>query len=137
MAIIEAVPRGNRELVFGRTGGGFNGWDAAKKKLDARIAARTGKPLAKWVIHELRHSVTTHLVESRRNAPGEKPYSLCAPHIAEAITNHLSGHQAGIGGSKRNARRSNCGAPTSPGLCRGQSRNRSGAKRLRWVSRCR
>ena len=46
---------------------------------------------------------TTHLVESRRDAPGGKPYSFCAPHIAEAITNHLSGHKSGIGGRYNHA----------------------------------
>ena len=103
MAIIEAIPRGTSDFVFGPTGCGFKGWSAAKKALDARIAACAGKPLAKWLIHELRHTVATHLVESRRDAPGEKPYSLCAPHIAEAIRNHLSGHKGGIKGRYNHA----------------------------------
>src|SRR5262245_37902688 len=103
IAIIEAVPRGTSDFVFGRFGTGFKGFALAKKALDTRIAAGAGKPLAQWVVHEIRHAVTTHLVESRRDAPGEKPYSFCAPHIAEAITNHLSGHKAGIGGKYNHA----------------------------------
>src|SRR5262245_7453277 len=40
LAINEAMPRGTSDFVF-------------------------GKLLAHWVLHELRHSVTTHLIESR------------------------------------------------------------------------
>jgi integrase len=48
-AIIKAVPRGNRDLLFGRSASGYQGWTLAKRALDARIAARTGKPLAPFL----------------------------------------------------------------------------------------
>lgn len=41
--------------------------------------------------------MTTHLVESRQNRTGET-YSFAQPHVAEAITNHISGHKSGVAG---------------------------------------
>jgi integrase len=103
LAIIKPIQRGDREQVFGRGPGGFKGWDAAKQALDARIAASTRKPLPHWTLHDIRRSVVTRLTESRRDAPGARPYSFAAPHIAEAITNHLSGHKGGVAGTYNRA----------------------------------
>jgi integrase len=52
-----------RDLIFGFGSGPFSGWSSAKKTLDARIAAATGKPLAPWRVHDLRRSFATHAAE--------------------------------------------------------------------------
>jgi integrase len=90
--------RKDRDLVFGRGGGGFSGWSKAKAELDQRIAAarkKAGikKPMAPWVLHDLRRSFVTHLNENR----------LAAPHVIEAIVNHVSGHLAGVAGTYNKA----------------------------------
>ena len=57
--ILRAHPRrtnpdgSSRDLIFG-SAGPFTGWSHAKTKIDARIAAATGKPLPAWVPHDLR-----------------------------------------------------------------------------------
>ena len=38
LEIVKAVPRGDRDLLFGRGAGGFSGWAKSKAELDARIA---------------------------------------------------------------------------------------------------
>jgi integrase len=88
VAILEAVTRReSRDLIFGRGGGSFSGWDAAKTALDARIATAAGKPLAPWRLHDVRRSVATHMAELG-----------VQPHIIEAVLSHVSGHKAGVAG---------------------------------------
>jgi len=88
MSIVEAIPRREgRELLFGEGAGPFSGWSAAKRLLDARIAA-TGAPLAPWVLHDIRRSVATHMAETLA----------IQPHVIEALLNHVSGHKAGVAG---------------------------------------
>lgn len=93
LAIIDAIlPRLNRELVFGEGAGGFSGWSRAKMALDKRInaarAAAGKKPIAEWTLHDIRRSVITHMNER----------GIAAPHIVEAVANHVSGHKAGVAG---------------------------------------
>ena len=93
LAIIDAIPaRYNREHVFGEGDGGFSGWSKAKASLDKRIeAARINagkKTMAAWVIHDLRRSVITHMNER----------GFAAPHVIEAVVNHVSGTKAGVAG---------------------------------------
>lgn|SRR6266516_4661813 len=76
-----------RDLVFGFGQGGFNGWHKAKEALEVRIAKQTGRPLASWIHHDIRRSVATHMAEIG-----------VAPHIIEAVLNHVSGHKAGVAG---------------------------------------
>jgi integrase len=92
-AIIEAQPRRvnadgkPRDLIFGLGDGGFDGWSKCRKALDARITKAAGKPPPHWTAHDLRRSFATHAAEIG-----------IAPHIVEAVLNHISGHKAGVAG---------------------------------------
>lgn len=77
----------NGEFVFGaRNGQSFHGWGSSKAALDRRISA-TGVELAHWTQHDLRRTMATWLAESGT-----------APHIIEAILNHVNGHKSGVAG---------------------------------------
>ena len=81
-AILDARPRRD-DFVFGRSRGRpFAGWSTGKAALDARLPK-----LAPWVHHDLRRSVATHMADMG-----------IAPHIIEAILNHVSGHKRGVAG---------------------------------------
>ena len=74
MAIIETVERRkDRDLLFGSGKGGYSGWSKAKERLDNLVPIKTP-----WVLHDLRRS-------------GRKGLGILgiAPHIAEAVLNHL------------------------------------------------
>jgi integrase len=93
-AALALVPaRGTRDLLFGQGANGFNNYPQAKARLDARIEAMTGKRLAAWRAHDLRHSFSTHLHEL-----GVEPW------IVEQIMNHKGGHKAGDAGRYNGAR---------------------------------
>jgi len=86
--ILEEVPRREgRDLLFGIGKGGFNGWHIRKQKLGAAIEATTGKALEPWTVHDIRRSVVTGMAEIG-----------IAPHIIEAVVNHVSGHKNGVAG---------------------------------------
>jgi integrase len=87
-AILEARPRrADRDFIFGRREGRpFTGWSMCKGLLDARIKAN-GATVANWVPHDLRRSTATRMAEIG-----------VAPHIIEAVLNHVSGHKAGVAG---------------------------------------
>jgi integrase len=72
LTILKEIPRRDHDFVFGRRGSGFSGYSKAKRELDA------GLELAPWVIHDLRRTVRTGLGKIG-----------VAPHIAEAVLNHL------------------------------------------------
>jgi integrase len=78
----DAKPVEGREGVFGKHG--FLNWSASKKALDARLPA----DMPGWRLHDLRRSAVTHMSEK----------GFAAPHVVEAITNHVSGHKAGVAG---------------------------------------
>jgi integrase len=87
-AIIEArVRRDGRPCPFGRQGNGYSGWSRSKSRLDQRIAEMIGQSLRPWMVHDIRRSVATHM-----GGLG------IAPHVIEAILNHVSGHKAGVAG---------------------------------------
>jgi integrase len=93
--LIEAAPAREgeggklRPQIFGQGAGGFSGWSKAKIALDARITeARDGKALDPWTLHDLRRTGATMMAETLGTAP----------HIIEAILNHVSGHKAGVAG---------------------------------------
>jgi integrase len=80
-AILDGRVR-NDEFVFGRRHGRpFRGWGVCKAALDQRAK------LKHWVHHDLRRTMATRLAESGT-----------APHIIEAVLNHVSGHKAGVAG---------------------------------------
>lgn len=78
-----------RELIFGEGDGPFSGWSRCKERLDSRIAqANGGKPIAPWVLHDLRRTLVTRL-----NDLGVEP------HVIEALVNHVGGiAKAGVAG---------------------------------------
>jgi len=77
-------PPDRKGPLFGRSEHGYSGWQGAKKHLDKRSGV-TG-----WTIHDIRRSVATGMAENEI-APQ-------APHIIEAVLNHISGHKGGIAG---------------------------------------
>lgn len=106
VALLKVIPRRDgRALLFGRASGPFSGWSQCKRRLDARIACqraeeRLGRPpeksehpapddaLASWTLHDLRRTVVTGMNELG-----------IAPHVVEAVVNHISGvARAGVAG---------------------------------------
>jgi integrase len=88
-AILEARSKMlGRDFVFGRahSARGFTGWSACKTLLDGRIKANGAKVEA-WVNHDLRRTVATRMGELG-----------VAPHVIEAVLNHVSGHKHGVAG---------------------------------------
>jgi integrase len=75
-------PSAAGDLVFTRDGRPLGNWTNTKRRLD--VAA--GNP-APFVLHDLRRTAVTHMAEIG-----------IAPHIIEAIVNHVSGHKAGVAG---------------------------------------
>jgi integrase len=73
------------EYVFGRTG--FRGWSCAKQRLDQRMQEADRK-IPHWTLHDLRRTFST----MTHDALG------IAPHIVEAVLNHVGGHRAGVAG---------------------------------------
>ena len=83
LAILETIPhRAGRKLLFGTGSGGFSGWSAAKRKLDAKLC----DVVAPFVLHDLRRSLATHCADME----------FAPPHIIEMALNHHSDTRAGI-----------------------------------------
>jgi integrase len=77
IAILRSVRRRDgRDFVFGKRHG-FNGWSAAKRELDARIAKAAGKPLAPWRLHDARRTMRSGLGKLG-----------VMPHVAEIAIGH-------------------------------------------------
>ena len=106
IALLRGVSRRDgRDLLFGAAEGPFSGWSLAKRRLDRRVArqraeARLGRPLKtqerpesrdalpQWALHDLRRTVVTSMNEIG-----------IAPHVVEAVVNHVSGRaKAGVAG---------------------------------------
>jgi integrase len=82
LSILAAViNREERKCVFGHGETGFDGWSRRKARLDAASG------VAGWTLHDLRRSYATHLSEMG-----------VAPHVLEALLNHVSGSKAGVAG---------------------------------------
>ena len=87
LAILKARPRlAGREYVFTNVANGYLGWSNCKVTLDARIATKGAIP--PWRLHDLRRTVSTRMHDELG----------IAPHIVEAVLNHVSGHRAGVAG---------------------------------------
>src|SRR5262249_1935058 len=81
--IIEAVPRmAGRDQIFGVRGRGFGGWVEGKEKLEAQSG------VSGWVLHDLRRTLATTMAETLK----------VAPHVIEALLNHISGDKSGVAG---------------------------------------
>jgi integrase len=88
VAILAARPRRpGRDLIFGDRQGPFSGWSQAKRRLDANIIRQAEAPLQPWTLHDLRRTAVTGMVELG-----------IAPHVVEAVVNHVSGHKGGVAG---------------------------------------
>jgi integrase len=88
LEILNQVPRReDRELLFGSGTAGFNGWAAAKAKLDERVATSSMK-LPGWTVHDVRRSVATGMADLG-----------VQPHVIEAALNHVSGSKRGVAGT--------------------------------------
>jgi integrase len=83
-AILAGWPAQGSDFVFGPQP--FSSWSRGKSLLDAALA-QAGAQLAPWTLHDLRRSAATGMAEIG-----------IAPHIIEAILNHISGHKAGVAG---------------------------------------
>lgn len=93
--ISTALRATNRDFAFGngpRKRGerqrGFSGWSRSKAALDQRITVRN------WTLHDLRRTGATVLADRLG----------IAPHVVEAVLNHISGHKAGVAGIYNRAR---------------------------------
>jgi integrase len=77
------------EFIFGRgSKGGYQGWSTSKMRLDRQLrAAET--PVQSWTLHDLRRTFSTVAHDELG----------IAPHVVEAVLNHVSGHRAGVAGT--------------------------------------
>jgi integrase len=73
LAILQAIPRRDRDYVFGKGRGGYSGWSKSKVILDAAAKLKDD-----WTLHDIRRTVRTGLGKLG-----------VAPHVAEAVLNHL------------------------------------------------
>jgi integrase len=78
--------RDDRDLIFGRGQGGFSAWSYSVGKLKSKNE-EIGK-LLPWRLHDLRRTATTQMAELA-----------IAPHVLEAVLNHVSGFRAGVAGT--------------------------------------
>jgi integrase len=99
--IIQAQP--NRgEYVFGERGDApFSGWSRCKRRLDQRILDARRKvdpkaePMPHWTVHDLRRSGSTAMNDELA----------VAPHVVEAVINHISGEaKRGVAGTYNRAK---------------------------------
>lgn len=75
-------------FVFSTTGSSpVSGWTKIKARVDAAM-----KPVTPWVFHDLRRTAATGMAEIG-----------IAPHIVEAVLNHVSGARAGVAGTYNRA----------------------------------
>lgn len=81
------------EFVFTSWGKApFSGYSKGKAALD--LAAPTEQP---WTLHDLRRTMVTRMTDDLH----------IAPHIVEAVINHVSGHKSGVAGTYNRAQYSN------------------------------
>ena len=87
--ILDSVKRIERSpYVFSTTGHSpVSGWTKIKARLNAAM-----EPATPWVLHDLRRTAATGMAEIG-----------IAPHIVEAVLNHVSGAKAGVAGTYNRA----------------------------------
>lgn len=75
-------------FLFGQDGRtGFSGYSKAKARIDERITKLVEGEFAPWTLHDLRRTCATGMARLG-----------VAPHIVEAVLNHISGSKAGVAG---------------------------------------
>ncbi|MDH3659764.1 MAG: tyrosine-type recombinase/integrase [Alphaproteobacteria bacterium] len=80
--LLSVQPKSDRGRLFGRNKGkGFTGWVRNKRLLDEASGVDG------WVLHDIRRSAVTQMAEMG-----------IAPHVVEAVVNHVSGHKSGVAG---------------------------------------
>jgi integrase len=77
----------DREYIFGTGKRGFSAWSKPKKLLDQKLIA-AGAVCELWTIHDMRRTFSTIAHDELG----------IAPHVVEAVLNHVSGHRAGVAG---------------------------------------
>jgi integrase len=91
--LLKSIPRrAGRDAVFGnsRSGGGFSGWSACKKRLDVKL----GNSVRSWRLHDARRTFSTHMNE----------HGLAKPHIIDCCLGHVSGEaKKGVAGTYNRA----------------------------------
>jgi integrase len=86
--LASAKPIEGCPFVFSTTGSTpVSGWQRIKARLDS-----TMKPASPWVLHDLRRTAATGMAQIG-----------IAPHIVEAVLNHVSGARAGVAGTYNRA----------------------------------
>jgi integrase len=91
----DLIPARGDGFVFTTTNGAapISSWSKTKDRLDekmlelARKDKGDGFNIVPWRLHDLRRTVVTHMVELG-----------IAPHVIEAVVNHVSGVKAGVAG---------------------------------------
>jgi integrase len=81
VSILQGHDAEGRTHLFGRRDRGFVAWDRCKAKLDTALR------LTRWTLHDLRRTCVTGMSEAG-----------IAPHVVEAVVNHVSGHKGGVAG---------------------------------------
>ena len=85
LAIVQSVPRTEREHLFGtRAGAGFTSWPWCKQELDRKL----GDAVKPWRVHDVRRTVATRMADIG-----------IEPHVIEAVLNHYGGHRRGVAGT--------------------------------------
>jgi integrase len=82
------LPDGDGDLYFTTTGTTpISGLSKVKNRIDAAMG------IPKWSLHDLRRTTATGMADLG-----------IAPHIIEAVLNHISGHKAGVAGTYNRAK---------------------------------
>ena len=79
--LAEVERRDGRDFVFGAGEGPFSGFSRCKVRLDKKCG------IDGWTLHDLRRTMVTGMNELG-----------VAPHVVEAVINHVSGFRAGVAG---------------------------------------
>jgi integrase len=90
LALAQLPDRVNGGSLFSESAAGFDGWTAAKHRLDAAMAALRAPDLPApppWGLHDLRRTLSTMMHDR----------GLAEPHIIEAVLGHR-GAQGGVAG---------------------------------------
>ena len=87
--LIDSVPAIERcPYVFSTTGKRpVSGWSKIKARLGAAMLALAKKEITPWTLHDLRRTAVTGMANLG-----------IAPHVVEAVVNHVSGAKAGVAG---------------------------------------